>query len=272
MSKYAFIPLKGSELVSLVELYDEVRVIPLEDDEPVIIIVNRSTLKDVDSNKVYLALVPYEQLVQSALTKPKEEIEEEAEAKEEEEKKEKKGLIEELYEKIKWNFSEEVEKLPFNILSIDLEFEKDIGLWSIKFRIEKKGSIALSPGAVTKFIRDKVIQLMKEEKYPEPLLLVVSMEGKVIYTVVDVVLDDLLNAILSSRGIILKDYIIVVDLVNNILDVNIIAEKSPEAKVGIFSGYKIAEEVGKVVKERLRWKQRVRVKLKVGLFDYVKVI
>ncbi len=257
-------------MVSLVELYDEVRVIPLEDDEPVVILVNRSTLKEVDSNKIYLALIPYEQLVQSALSKPREEAEEE-ETKEEE-KKEKKGLIEELYEKIKWNFSEEVEKLPFNILSIDLEFEKDIGLWSIKFRIEKKGSIALSPGAVTKFIRDRVFQLMKEEKYPEPLLLVVSIEGKVIYTVVDVVLDDLINAILSSRGIVLKDYIIVVDLINNILDVNIIAEKSPEAKVGIFSGYKIAEEVGKVVKERLKWKQRVRVKLKVGLFDYVKVI
>ncbi len=272
MSKYAFIPLKGSELVSLVEIYDEVRVIPLEDDEPVVVLVNRSTLKNVDSNKVYLALIPYTQIMKSALAKAESEQKSETSSKEEEKKEEEKSLIEELFEKVKWVFSEESEKLPFNILSIDLEYEKDIGLWSIKFRIEKKGSITLSLGAVTKFIRDKIIQFMRENKYPDPILLVVSMEGKVIYTVVDVVLDDLINAILSSRGIILKNYVIVVDIVNDILDVNIIAEKSLEAKVGIFSGYKIAEEIGKVVKERLKWKHRIRVKLKVGLFDYVKVI
>ena len=269
MTKYAFIPLKGNELTALVELYDEVRVIPLEEEEPVIIIVNRSTLKDIDSSKVYLALVPYSELLQAAV-KTVEERKEETEEEKEEEKG--KSLIEEIYEKIKWNFSEEMDKLPFTIISIELEYEKDIGLWAIKFRLEKKGSISISVGAITKFIRDRVLQILKDEKFPDPILLVVSAEGKVIYTVVDVVLDDLINALLTSKGIILKDYIIVFDLINNIIDVNIMGEKSPEAKVGIFSGYKIAEEVGKVVKERLKWKQRIRVKLKVGLFDYVKVL
>jgi len=255
--KYVFGVAKGSELPELVKTFQEVRIIPLEEDEPVLIILNETNLEEVDANSTYLVILRSSAVRGAPEIAPKEE---------------RKPLIDEIYNKIKWSLTEFSERLPFIVTDIVKEKDKDTGLWVLKFRLERKGTVGTSIQGAAKLIVNHLMKIMSQEKFPEPIMVVVSMEGKVIYLIADIVFDEILKAILASRGLVLKDYVIVVDVANNIVEVTILAEKSPEAKVGIFSGYKVAEEIAKVVKERLGSNLRVKVKLKVGLFDYVKII
>ena len=268
--KHVFGVVKGSELVNLVKVIDEVRVVPLDEDEPVMIIVNKDNLDEVSENALYLVLMKVHKLSELISPKPIEVAQESPKL--EEKKKEKKDLIDEIYEKMKWNISEIAQKLPFEIIDFIKERDEDLGIWVFKFRLEKKKSISVSPQGAAKMLLHHVLSVLKEEKFVEPLLLAISMEGKVIYLIADVVMDEMIRAVIASVGLVLKDYVAMVDVANNLAEVMVLAEKSPEAKVGLFSGYKVAEEIAKIVKERLKRKVRVRVKLKVGLFDYVKIL
>jgi len=268
--RYVFGVVKGSELPDLVKLFEEVRVIPLNEEEPVMIIVNEDNIESVEKDMLYLVIVDMK-----ALTKlrqaPVRMTTKTAEAPKPTKPKEK-PLIDVIYDKIKWSLSEFSEKLPFIVTDIVKEKDEDTGLWTLKFRLEKRDTIATSIHGAAKFILNHVMKIMAQERFPEALLLVISMEGKVLYLIADVVLDEIIKAILASKGLVLKDYMIIVDVANRMIEVTVLAEKSPDAKVGLFSGYKVAEEIAKVVKERLKTDMKVKVRLKVGLFDYVKII
>jgi len=266
--KHVFGVVRGSELLGLVELAEEVRIIPLEEDEPVMIIVNKENIENVDENALYLVLIKADKLSQIlSLKLPKAE-----EVQREEEKSTKRDLIEEIYEKIKWNLAEISNNAPFDIIDFVKEKDEDTGLWVFKFRLEKKKTISISIHGAAKMLWQYVMKVLKEERYPQPVILAVSMEGKVIFMIADVVLDEMIRAVATSVGLVLKDYIVLLDMANEMVDVIVLAEKSPDAKVGLFSGYKVSEEIAKVVKERMMRKLKVRVKLKVGLFDYVKIL
>lgn len=258
--KHVFGVVRGSELLGLVELAEEVRIIPLEEDEPVMIIVNKENIENVDENALYLVLIKADKLSQIlSLKLPKAE-----EVQREEEKSTKRDLIEEIYEKIKWNLAEISNNAPFDIIDFVKEKDEDTGLWVFKFRLEKKKTISISIHGAAKMLWQYVMKVLKEERYPQPVILAVSMEGKVIFMIADVVLDEMIRAVATSVGLVLKDYIVLLDMANEMVDVIVLAEKSPDAKVGLFSGYKVSEEIAKVVKERMMRKLKVRVKLKVG--------
>ena len=268
--RYVFGIVKGSELPDLVRLFKEVRVIPLEEEEPVMIIVNEDNIESVEKDMLYLIIVDIKTLTKIRRVTVKTETKA-VEAPKPSKPKEK-PLIDVVYEKVKWSLSEFSEKLPFTVTDIVKEKDEDTGLWTFKFRLEKRDAIAASVHGAAKFILNHIMKIMAQEKFPEPLLLVISMEGKVLYIIADVVLDEIIKAILASKGLVLKDYMIIVDVANRMVEVTVLAEKSPDAKVGLFSGYKVAEEIAKVVKERLKISMKVKVRLKVGLFDYVKII
>ena len=266
--KHVFSVVRGSELPTLVKMFKEIRVIPLEEDEPVMTILNESNLEDLEEDALYLVIMSARN-VPAPHQRPAEGKREE---KREAVKPKERPLIDHIYEKVKWALTEFSERLPFVVTDIVKERDEDTGLWTLKFRLEKKGIVTTSVQGAAKLIVNHVMKIMSQEKFPEPILVVISMEGKVLYLIADIVLDEIVKAILASKGLVLKDYVILVDVANNMVEVTILAEKSPEAKVGIFSGYKVAEEIAKVVKERLKTNMKVKVRLKVGLFDYVKII
>ncbi len=272
--KYVFMFTEGKNVPELVRTFGEIRLIPLDEDEPILLLVNKENVEEVNPQAHYLVLISAEGLTKLKRREQSKVVVETATKVEE--KKEvgqpKKSLIDIIYEKVKWMLSENADKLPFVVIDIVKEKDEEFNLWTLKFRLEKKGVIAASLYGAAKLIVENLLKIMNEEKYPEPLMVVISMEGKVLYVIADVVLDEVIKAILASKGLIIKDYMIVFDVANDMITVTILAEKSPDAKVGIFSGYKIAEEVGKVVKERLKTKKRVKVHLKVGLFDYAKIL
>ena len=283
MPKTGFIVLRGSEIREMVKKWGPLKVVSLETDDPVLVIVDPQTAESVPEDQIFMVFLPLKILTEiikeSKKIKLEEKIEEAPpEEVEEEKKEEEKGektidkWVKEIAERLKWTLVDLSEKLPFTVTDVEHGFDEDINMWTIKVRLARSEKISTSVIGATKVVLDYLTRILEEEKFPEPLIVVVSLEGQTVYTVADLTLESVIKSILISKGLIIRDYISTIDIGENRINVIIVAEKSPDSKVGLFSGYKVAEEIGKVVKERLKWNGVVRVKMKVGMFDYIKVV
>lgn len=281
MPKTVFVVLKGYDVKEMIKKWGPLKVVSLETDDPVLVIVDPQSAESVPDDQLFMVFLPMrlidEALAESKKVKIKQVEEEEKMAKEEKEEKNKEERnieewIKDIADKLKWTLVDLSDKLPFIVTDVEYGFDEDLNMWTIKVRLSRAEKISTSVLGATKVILDYLTKILEEEKFPEPIVVVVSMEGHTLYTIADLVLDDIIRSVLVSKGLIIKDYIGTIDVGENRINIIIVAEKSPDSKVGLFSGYKVAEEIGKVVKERLKWNGVVRVKMKVGMFDYIKVV
>ena len=279
MPKTGFIILRGHELKDYVKLYKVAKVVPLETDDPIIVIVDEQMLESVPDDQLFLVFVPIPIMFKMAKSTPTQATQEEIETEKEEEgvpEEKEENVVEsklkQLVEYVKWELGNENKRLPFRILDVGYEFDPDLNLWTLKVRMGKVERLSVSVVGVSKILHMQLLEKMQEIGFIEPLVVVVSLEGQTLYVVVDTVIDNLVKTILSSSGLVLKDSIITINVAENMVNALMVAERSPDSKVGLFSGYKIAEEIGKVIKDRLKWKGVVRVKMKIGMFDYVKTV
>ncbi len=288
MVKTGFIILNGYELKEFVKKWGTVKVVSLSTDDPVLVVVDPQTADSVPEDHLFMVFLPLHILEELGRKKivirreetvaPPEKVsaEEKVVKEKKEEKKEEKRTIDkwikEIANELKWTLVDLSEKLPFTVTDVDVEFDKDLNLWTIKVRLARTERISTSVLGASKLVLEYLQGLLNKEKFPEPVVVVVSLEGQTLFVLADVALDELIKTILTSKGLILKDYIMTIDVAEERIEAILVAEKSPQSKVGLFSGYKVAEEIGKVIKERLKWKGVVRVRLKVGMFDYIKVL
>jgi len=281
LPKTVFVVLKGYDVKEMIKKWGPLKVVSLETDDPVLVIVDPQSAESVPDDQLFMVFLPMrlidEALAESKKVKIKQVEEEEKMAKEEKEEKNKEERnieewIKDIADKLKWTLVDLSDKLPFIVTDVEYGFDEDLNMWTIKVRLSRAEKISTSVLGATKVILDYLTKILEEEKFPEPIVVVVSMEGHTLYTIADLVLDDIIRSVLVSKGLIIKDYIGTIDVGENRINIIIVAEKSPDSKVGLFSGYKVAEEIGKVVKERLKWNGVVRVKMKVGMFDYIKVV
>ncbi|UXD22799.1 hypothetical protein IPA_08340 [Ignicoccus pacificus DSM 13166] len=285
LAKTGFIILRGDELKEFVKKWGTAKVVSLSTDDPVLVVVDKQTVESVPEDHTFVVFLPLPMLEELGKRKVKPRVIEEEvtpkeaeEEKKEEEKAEKKEemteekWVKKITEQLKWTLVELSDKLPFTVTDVDSEFDEDMNMWVIKVRLTRTEKISTSVMGAAKLVLEYLNSILQNERFPNPLAVVVSLEGHTLYVVADIILDDLIKTLLVSKGLIVKDYIITIDLAENRINALVVAEKSPNSKVGLFSGYKVAEEIGKVIKERLKWKGVVRVKMKVGMFDYIKVV
>ncbi len=275
MPKTGFIVLNGSELKDFVRLYKVAKVVSLETDDPVMVIVDEHAIESIPDDQLFLVFVSLPLMFSIKKKAPQAEPiekEEETEAPEESEEDQLERKLKQIADFVKWELGDEKKRLPFRILDVSYEIDPDLKLWTLKVRISRVEKISVSVAGIAKILYSRILEKMQEIGFIEPLIVVVSLEGQTLYVITDTTLDSLIKTILTSSGLVLKDSIMTINIAENMINALIVSERSPDSKVGLFSGYKIAEEIGKVIKDRLKWKGVVRVKLKIGMFDYVKTL
>ncbi|ALU12541.1 hypothetical protein EYM_05005 [Ignicoccus islandicus DSM 13165] len=283
MAKTGFIILRGHELKDFVRLYKVAKVVSLETDDPIVVVVDEHTLDSIPDDQLFLVFIPLPLMFKIAKSAPQPTIEEVREEVKEEGASSEGQLAEEIIEEsiterklkqlvefVKWELGDESKKLPFRILDVTYERDPDLNLWTLKVRMGKVEKLSVSVVGVSKILYMNLIEKMQEIGFIEPLVAVVSLEGQTLYVVVDTVIDNLIKTVLTSSGLVMKDNLITINVAENMINALIVAERSPDSKVGLFSGYKIAEEIAKIIKDRLNWKGAVKVRLRIGMFDYVK--
>ncbi len=225
------------------------------------------TMDEVRGDEEYLILIPLSSLAE-ILERPEKQIEAQQPK---EEKKLKKRTIEKLIQKVLWSITS-TPNLPFEIVDTKISLEDDIIKVNMVLMATEKGKVGFNVIGAARFLSSKILEEMKRVRLVLPLLLTVNSEGKSASVLIDIVIDEMIRSILLSHGLNLKDYIIVYDPQNDMLIAHIFAEKTEGVNIGMFSGYPIAEEIAKIIKSRLNWKGPIKVRLKIGIFDYVKTL
>ena len=253
---------------------NEIRKIPqglmyyiIELSEPPRII----TIDDVKGDEEYLILIPLSSIAE-LLERHEEKAPELQQVAKEGEEKVKRRTVEKLVQKIIWSVTSNT-KLPFEIVDTKINMENDnIIRVNMILVATEKGKLGFNVIGAARFLFSKILEEMKRSRFVLPILLTVSSEGKSASVLADIVIDEMIRSILLSHGLNLKDYIIIYDPQNDMLVAHVFAEKTEGVNVGMFSGYPIAEEIAKVIKSRLKWEGPVKVRLKIGIFDYVKTL
>ncbi len=231
------------------------------------------TIDEIRGDEEYLILIPVS-AIEELLEKSEEKgVEKAEEVKEEKEEKLqlKRRTIERLIQKIFWSITSTT-NLPFEIVDTKINLEDDIIKINLILVATEKGKIGFNVIGAARFLSSKMLEEMKKVRLVLPILLTVNSEGKSASVLVDIVIDEMIRSILLSHGLNLKDYVIVYDPQNDMLIAHIFAEKTEGVSMGMFSGYPIAEEIAKIIKSRLKWQGPVKVRLKIGIFDYVKTL